>query len=94
MLLQENINITKEELPSFSTYRNACSKKSLSFHTPKKDQCSLCMTYTKGEETVKAKFKERYDKHIQQKNQVRVLKTKSKIQSKTLFRQPFLIYNK
>lgn len=37
---------------------------------------------TKGEETVKAKFKERYDKHIQQKNQVRMLKTKSKIQSK------------
>lgn len=34
-----------DELPSLSTYRRVFSTKNVSFHWPKKDQCSLCMAF-------------------------------------------------
>lgn len=83
----ENTNIPEEELPSFSTHKNVFSKKNLSFHTPKKDQCSLYMTYTKGEETVKAKFKERYDEHIKKPYIVVSMQARDFLDFKGLFCQ-------
>lgn len=49
--------------PSFSTYKRVFKGKNLSFHRPKKDQCSLCLTYYNGTEEVKAKLQEKFQKH-------------------------------
>lgn len=49
--------------PSFSTYKRVFKGKNLSFHRPKKDQCSLCLTYYNGTEEVKSKLQEKFQKH-------------------------------
>lgn len=63
---------------SYYTYRRVFKKQNLSFHNPKKDQCSLCMTYKQGGEDVKSQLEEVYKKHEQEKKKVRELKAKDK----------------
>ncbi|CAH1115819.1 unnamed protein product [Psylliodes chrysocephalus] len=57
-----------DELPSITTYRT----KNLSFHRPKKDQCSLCMTY-----------KDLYEKCNSEKLKVRTVKNECKLRAAT-----------
>lgn len=65
--------------PSLSTYQRVFQSKNLSFHTPKKDQCSLCVMYNSGNNaSVQLKLEEKYHKHTNEKNAARKLKEKSK----------------
>ncbi|XP_076453198.1 uncharacterized protein LOC143288506 [Babylonia areolata] len=64
--------------PSFALYKKIFKEKNLSIHRPKKDQCSLCMTYLKGDETVKENLRERYEIHVGEKQKVRDLKDQCK----------------
>lgn len=64
--------------PSLSTYQRVFESKNLSFHTPKKDQCSLCVMYKTGDSSVKSKLEEKFNKHTKEKNAVRQQKEKSK----------------
>lgn len=63
---------------SFSTYRRVFKAKNLSFHHPKKDQCSLCNSYLKGDKEKKKELQESYKKHTDEKLEVRKLKDKYK----------------
>ncbi|CAH1997201.1 unnamed protein product [Acanthoscelides obtectus] len=65
--LDELEKVGRVEKPSFHTYRRVFKAKNLSFHSPKKDQCSLCVSYREGNDTVKHKLKARYDLHIAEK---------------------------
>lgn len=64
--------------PSLSTYQRVFESKNLSFHTPKKDQCSLCVMYKTGDFSVKSKLEGKFNKHTEEKNAVRQQKEKSK----------------
>lgn len=79
MFKEENKNCSV--MPSFSSYRRVFKSKNLSFHRPKKDQCSLCMTYLKGSEEEKLKICEKYTKHQQEKTLFRSERNKCKIAS-------------
>lgn len=72
-----------DEIPSITTYRNIFRSKNLSFHRPKKDQCSLCITYKQGDEHTKLKLKDLYDKHNSEKTKVRELKNECKLRAST-----------
>lgn len=74
MFLEESL----EHETSSSTYRRVFKTKNLSFHCPKKDVCSLCITYREGNETKKAELERKYQKHIAKKIQVRQIKEKCK----------------
>ncbi|CAG9765951.1 unnamed protein product [Ceutorhynchus assimilis] len=63
--------------PSLSTYQRVFKSKNLSFHNPKKDQCSLCVMYKTGDSSVKAKLEEKFNKHTAEKNAARQLKEKA-----------------
>ena len=63
------------------TYRNIFKSMNLSFHKPKKDQCSLCINYREGGEDKKKLLEETYLKHIKEKEKVRELKTHCKLES-------------
>lgn len=43
--------------------------------------CSLCVTYKEGDDEIKVKLKERYEKHTLEKVKVRERKEESKVQS-------------
>ena len=60
--------------PPYESYLNLCKTQKLSIHHPKKDQCSLCSTYRKGNDTTKEKLREQYDGHILEKDNVMQLK--------------------
>lgn len=74
MMFIEELNATDEK-PSIDLYRKVFRSLNLAFHRPKKDQCSLCMTYRQGEEAVKEKLKHRYEKHCAEKNKIREIKS-------------------
>ena len=64
--------------PSFNLYLALCRQQNLSIHRPKKDQCSLCSTFRKGDDATKDKLKEQFNKHIAEKKMVRQLKEECK----------------
>nr|CAI5819112.1 unnamed protein product [Callosobruchus analis] len=68
---------------SYHTYRRVFRSLSLSFHHPKKDQCSLCMTYRQGTVEQKRAIETVFVEHTNQKNAVRQKKDKVKELSKT-----------
>ncbi|XP_035828197.1 uncharacterized protein LOC118478520 [Aplysia californica] len=51
------------DIPSFYTYRRVFKRKSLAFHSLKKDQCSLCNFFRKGDEAQKNELREIYNRH-------------------------------
>nr|CAH7752136.1 unnamed protein product [Callosobruchus chinensis] len=59
MFTEQEMAKACSNLPSFSTYRKIFKSKNLSFLHPKKDQCSLCLTYRDGDETIKENLKNR-----------------------------------
>lgn len=63
---------------SYQTYHAVFSKLKLSFDHPKKDQCSLCLTYQEGDVAKKRELEERYNIHIREKNAVRKIKEELK----------------
>ncbi|KAG5872827.1 hypothetical protein JTB14_023907 [Gonioctena quinquepunctata] len=77
-LFLEEQNEVNGEKPSITTYRNIFRSKNLSFHKPKKDQCSLCITFKDGDDNTKLKLKDIYDKHNAEKIKVRELKNECK----------------
>lgn len=66
---------------SITTYRRVFKSLNLSFHSPKKDQCSLCMMYKQGDTETKLKLEEMFSKHTQEKDKVRALKQDSKLRA-------------
>lgn len=67
-----------EHIGSRESYRKLFESLNLSFHSPKKDQCTLCMTYKSGDDNTKEQLKESYEKHTAEKEAVRKLKTELK----------------
>lgn len=64
---------------SFSLYRKIFKSKNLSFFRPKKDQCSLCVSYhNAADEKTKNDLKNRYSAHIAEKEAARELKSQCK----------------
>lgn len=70
-----------DEIPSFTTYSRVFHGKNLAFHRPKKDQCSLCLSYRQGNEDQKSKLSLRYNRHIAEKEEVRSIKENVKKES-------------
>uniref|UniRef100_A0A8D8X2V7 Uncharacterized protein n=1 Tax=Cacopsylla melanoneura TaxID=428564 RepID=A0A8D8X2V7_9HEMI len=68
----------EEHIGSRENYRKLFASLNLSFHSPKKDQCTLCMTYKSGDESTKERLKENYEKHTAEKEMVRKLKANLK----------------
>ncbi|KAJ8895416.1 hypothetical protein PR048_000748 [Dryococelus australis] len=75
----------KEDKSSISTYHKFFNKLYLAFHSPKKDQCYLCMTCREGDVATKEKIHDRYQKHIAKKTKVREIKDQCKVQSANCF---------
>lgn len=75
MFIQE---ISGDDKPCYSTYSRVFNDKNLGFHRPKKDQCSLCMSFLNGSESEKDDLRMRYTAHIAEKNKVRELKKEHK----------------
>nr|CAH7712759.1 unnamed protein product [Callosobruchus chinensis] len=63
-----------KDIASMSTYVRVFREMNLSFHSPKKDQCSLCLTYRSGEKETKLALEEKYKKHTAEKIRVREIK--------------------
>lgn len=82
MFLQELKLKGDNKIPSYSLYRKVFKRQKLSFFSPKKDQCSLCVTYLGGDVNTKAELKERYNTHISEKISVREKKKICKEQAK------------
>lgn len=78
-----NVQCEENEIPGFSTYSRVFHAKNLAFHKPKKDQCSLCLNYRQGDEEKKRKLREQYEKHIQEKEEVRKIKDEIKKKSES-----------
>nr|CAH7767959.1 unnamed protein product [Callosobruchus chinensis] len=81
--LYEEENAGKDTMCSYHTYRRVFRSLNLSFHHPKKDQCSLCMTYRQGTDEQKRAIETVFVEHTNQKNAVRQKKDKVKELSKT-----------
>ncbi|CAB3248457.1 unnamed protein product [Arctia plantaginis] len=71
-------DLQEEPKPSLSLYRKLFKCKNLSFHRPKKDQCSLCSTYREGTDDIKANLHETYTTHILQKQSFRAKRSERK----------------
>lgn len=63
---------------SYEFYRKMVKAMKLSIHKPKKDMCSLCLNYLKGDKDKKAELEERYKTHIEEKTAVREKKKEAK----------------
>lgn len=64
--------------PSFTTYRDVFKSKNLSIHRPKKDQCSLCVSYHQSNDCEKVGLQDKYKKHVGEKERVREIKDQCK----------------
>ncbi len=67
---------------SFTFYCQIFHEKNLSFHHPKKDQCTLCNAYHTGDQATKERLEEKYRAHICEKEKIREIKTACKNKSK------------
>lgn len=72
----------QSEKGSYSTYRDVFKSMNLGFHRPKKDKCSLCMSYREGDDVTKQRLESKYTKHVEQKEKIRAIKKESKIHAK------------
>ncbi|CAH1979594.1 unnamed protein product [Acanthoscelides obtectus] len=63
---------------SYHTYRRVFKSLNLSFHHPKKDQCSLCSSYKEGSTETKAKLEDSFAAHIAERDSVRKKKKDAK----------------
>lgn len=68
----------ENHIGSLETYRKIFKSQNLSFHHPKKDQCTLCISYRSGDEDTKQRLEERFQKHIAEKQKVREIKENCK----------------
>lgn len=78
----EEENNGQPHIPSFSKYRNVFVSMNLTFHHPKKDLCSLCVSYREGNEESKQRLLAKYNAHIAEKEKVREIKTACKLLAK------------
>lgn len=67
---------------SISFYRKIFCSMNLKFHLPKKDLCGLCETFRNGEKDEREAVKNRYEKHIGEKEEVRRIKSAMKERAK------------
>lgn len=75
-------NAENGKMCSYQTYRRIFRSLNLSFHHPKKDQCTLCMSYRKGDAEKKKELENSFCTHTAEKNAVRKIKEKCKEVSK------------
>ncbi|KAG4079311.1 hypothetical protein HA402_008003 [Bradysia odoriphaga] len=71
----------EKSMVSYTYYSQMFHDKNLSFHHPKKDQCTLCVSYRTGDQSTKENLHEEYHLHIAEKNAVRKIKEKCKKES-------------
>nr|CAH7721344.1 unnamed protein product [Callosobruchus chinensis] len=74
LTLQKMYDMFIEELSHQSSQRKIFNSKNLSFYNPKKDQCTLCVSFREGDEKTKLELKKVFEQHIKEKNRVRELK--------------------
>ena len=72
---------TGDEKVSFSFYSKVFRGMGLKFHHPKKDQCGLCMSYRSGNDEEKQRLQGQYERHISEKEKVRIIKENMKKRS-------------
>lgn len=76
-LYVENCIQNNQEYAKISMYSKILNTETnIAFHVPKKDQCSLCTNYENGDEDNKEKIKEKFEKHLQEKELSRQEKKK------------------
>lgn len=75
-----------QPIPSFTKYRRVFLEMNLTFHHPKKDLCSLCVSYREGNEDCKQRLLSRYNTHIAEKDKVREIKKTCKLIAKENFK--------
>ncbi|CAG9772291.1 unnamed protein product [Ceutorhynchus assimilis] len=73
----QNDNINQPQC-SYHTYRRIFKSLNLSFHPPKKDQCSLCLAYRQADEKRKLEPEDAYNNHTAEKISVRRKKEEAK----------------
>lgn len=88
MYLQSDLNLAKmydlfselnpESTVKISTYRRVFKEYNLSFHKPKKDQCSTCTKYTVATVEEREKIQAKYDQHLANKKASRDAKNLDK----------------
>lgn len=71
----------KKSMVSYTYYSKIFHQKNISFHHPKKDQCTLCISYRTGDAATKANLHDKYHTHIAEKLAVRKIKSKCKQES-------------
>lgn len=95
--LYQEENAGKSTMCSYHTYRRVFRSLNLSFHHPKKDQCSLCMTFLKGTDEQKKEIEKAFIEHTDQKNAARKKKKRPRNYLKhtlTSLRQQYSICNR
>lgn len=76
-LYVENCTQNNQEYAKISMYTKILNTETnIGFHKPKKDQCSLCANFENGDEEGKEKIKEKYEKHLKEKELSRQEKQK------------------
>ena len=69
---------------SFLTYYKVLKQMRLKFHVPKKDICGLCEEYRRSEKegrSISEELRSRYERHLVEKNKVRLIKSNLKTKS-------------
>lgn len=66
---------------SYTFYSKIFHEKNISFHHPKKDQCSLCNTFRTGDQATKDRLCDKFHLHLKEKNKIREIKKKCKTES-------------
>lgn len=85
-LYEEECKKTNRRVCRFGVYRNIfCTQYNLSFHKPKKDQCTLCSVYEekKAQGDIAEKLEEDFQNHQNMKRLSRESKTLDKARAKT-----------
>ncbi|KAJ8936395.1 hypothetical protein NQ314_012381 [Rhamnusium bicolor] len=76
-LYVERCKSNHKEYAKLTTYRHILnSETNIGFHTPKKDQCALCENFKNANQETKENIKERFEKHIKEKELSRIEKSK------------------
>lgn len=81
LMFLEDWATKNEGKPSFSTYERTFKTTNLFFFSPKKDLCSLCTIAKTGTEQQIEQLREKYKKHVSEKEKVREIKEKQKQQA-------------
>nr|CAI5849897.1 unnamed protein product [Callosobruchus analis] len=87
--LYEEENAGKDTMCSYHTYRRVFESLNLSFHHPKKGQCSLCMAYRQGTDEQKRVIETVFVEHTNKKKLQEQLFNESQIRIRNSIERKF-----